>query len=65
MHKQYSVIYSGSKVPLFQSKLYDEYEDLILCPMNDLEIMSDMQTGLVENIGNDFNRIQYGPGCNK
>jgi SAM-dependent methyltransferase len=58
------VIYKGNKVPLFQSKLYQHYSEAVSCPMIDVIIAQERETGLIKNIGYDYSNIDYGQDYN-
>ena len=43
------VLYEESNFPILQNRAYETYEEAINCPLGDIRIVEDEQTGLIYN----------------
>lgn len=46
-HKK--ILYQLNRLPIFQNRMYDTKEEAIACPVGDMELVEDQNTGLVHN----------------
>ena len=58
------IIYEAQNIPLYQSRLYDSFEEAIKSPLIDVQLLCSRSTGLISNIGFDYKNIVYDQNYN-
>jgi hypothetical protein len=59
MIKNHRLLYAQEQLPIFQNRMYSTKAEAILCPMGDMKLVENLETGLVHNLAFRQELMQY------